>query len=320
MKRNLIRCISWLILFSICLLAGCNSPTNEGPALTLTPDLKATPSQTVSGGNVNAGEPTPEPIKEVLEVVKFKEYYGYGGINPAMYKYIEDYPANSKTEALDIPVYDYNSMFFLSYEDFGRDQLEDNWIICLGTDRTYTNIEQSIGTRSLAALLTRLPHGAIRLMPENDIGYVMYDTDKGVRLYFFFDIYEGKANQSSCITAYAALMSEKLSYSDYKGIKKGDELRSLASIDPAMEAYADYFYGPFTYSFTDTIKSMLDFRKEKGLPLSTVSILSDGALKIGLDYINGKFVVDTIEFSENFTLECYGGEICYRIAPVDYVE
>ena len=158
MKRNLIRCISWLILFNICLIAGCNSPTNESPALTPTPD---TPTQTESGSNVNAGEPTPEPTKEVLEVVEFKEYYGYGGINPAMYKYIEDYPANSKTEALDIPVYDYNSMFFLSFEDFGRDQLEENWIICLGTDRTYTNIEQSIGTRSLAAFLTSLPHGSI---------------------------------------------------------------------------------------------------------------------------------------------------------------
>ena len=87
-----------------------------------------------------------------------------------------------------------------------------------------------------------------------------------------------------------------------------------------METYADYFYGPFLHEFGNDVKPMLDSRKEHGLPLSTVSILSDGALKIGLDYIDGKFVVDTIEFSENFTLECYGGEICYRIAPVDYVE
>ena len=70
MKRNLIRCISWLILFSVCLIAGCNSPTSESPALTPTPD---TPTQTDSGSNVNAGEPTPEPTKEVLEVVEFKE-------------------------------------------------------------------------------------------------------------------------------------------------------------------------------------------------------------------------------------------------------
>ena len=68
------------------------------------------------------------------------------------------------------------------------------------------------------------------------------------------------------------------------------------------------------------IESNVIARRENGYPLQTISVLSDGALKITYDYVNGKFVVDTIEFSENFTLECYGGEICYRIAPVDYVE
>ena len=68
------------------------------------------------------------------------------------------------------------------------------------------------------------------------------------------------------------------------------------------------------------INQYIDSHKDNGSPIALISILEDGALKIGLDYINGKFVVDTIEFSENFTLECYGGEICYRIAPVDYVE
>ena len=72
MKRNLIRCVCWLILFSICLIAGCNSPANESPALTPKPDIQATPTQTASGGNVNAGEPTAEPTKEVLLVEKLK--------------------------------------------------------------------------------------------------------------------------------------------------------------------------------------------------------------------------------------------------------
>ncbi len=321
MKRNLIRCICWLVLFSICLIAGCNTPTNESPALTPTPDMQAAPSQTISGGNVNADEPTPEPTKEVLLVEKLKTYEA-GRINPTMYKYIEEYPAYSNTQSLDIPVYDHQCILSLNYENYdSKEEFYDDWIVHLGTDRSYTMIEQSIGAQTLAALLTRIPKGAIRIIPDNNIGYIMHDTDRGVRIFHFFTVSDGKASGSgSTITGHVALMSDKLSYPNYKDIKKGDELSSLAAIDPAMQVYADYFYGTFSFAYGDNVKPMLESRKEYGIPLSTVSILSDGALKIGLDYIDDKFVVDTIEFSENFTLECYGGEICYRIAPVDYVE
>ena len=314
MIKRIIVCICCLALLAVG-SAGCNSPTNESPALT--------PTQTESGSNVNAGEPAPEPTKEVLKIAEFREYDASGFINPDAYKYLEMNSTDNKTEKLNVPVYDHENLFFLYYESYeGPSDDRGDWVIRLGTDYSYNIIEMPVGVTPLAFILTRVPKGAIRVMPENDIGYVMYDTDGGVRLYHFFEIDNGKVNRSSRITGYAALMSEKLSYSDYKGIKKGDELRSLASIDPAMETYADYFYGPFLHDFDDDndLKSMLNGRKEYGLPVSTVSILSDGALKIGLDYVNGKFVVDTIEFSENFTLECYGGEICYRIAPVDYVE
>ena len=319
MTKRIIVCICCLALLAVG-SAGCNSPTNESPALTPTPDLHAAPTQTESGSNVNAGESTPEPTKEALKIAEFREYNG-SFINPEAVKYADINSISNKTEKLNVPIYDHDNLFFLYYEKYdGISGDRGDWVIHLGTDYSYNIIEMPVGTTSLARILTRVPEGAIRIMPENDIGYVMYDTNEGVRLYHFFEIYEGKVHRSSRITGYAALMSENLSYSDYKGIKKGDELRSLASIDPAMETYADYFYGPFLHEFGDDTKPMLESRRKHGTPLSTVSILSDGALKIGLDYVNGKFVVDTIEFSENFTLECYGGEICYRIAPVDYVE
>ncbi len=316
MTKRIIVCIYCFALLVVCAV-GCNAPANESPPLTPTPDMQTTPSQTASGGNVNADEPTPEPTKEVLKIVEFREYDISGFINPNAYKYLKTNSTDDKTEKLNVPVYDHENLFFLC-ESYGG--TSDDRVILLGNDYSYGIIEMPIGATSLAFILTRVPEGAIRVMPENDVGYVMYDTDEGVRLYHFFEISEGKVNRSSRITGYAALMSEKLSYSDYKGIKKGDELRSLASIDPAMETYADYFYGPYLHVFGDDVKPMLESNKEHGLLLSTVSILSDGALKISLGYVNGKFVVDTIEFSENFTLECYGGEICYRIAPVDYVE
>ncbi len=316
MIKRIFVCICCLVLLAGS--AGCNSPTNESPALTPTSD---TPTQTESGSNVNADEPTPEPTKELLKIADFKEYDASGFINPNAFKYLETNSTDNKAEKLNVPVYDHENLFFLYYESYeGPSGDRGDWVIHLGADYSYNIIEMPVGVTPLAFILTRVPEGAIRIMPENDNGYVMYDTNEGVRLYHFFEIYEGKVHRSSRITGYAALMSKKLSYSDYKGIKKGDELRSLAQIDPAMETYADYFYGPFLHEFGDDTKPMLESRKKHGTPLSTVSILSDGALKIGLDYVNGKFVVDTIEFSENFTLECYGGDICYRIAPVDYVE
>lgn len=56
MIKRIIVCICCLALLAVG-SAGCNSPTNESPSLTPTPDLHAAPTQTESGSNVNAGEP-----------------------------------------------------------------------------------------------------------------------------------------------------------------------------------------------------------------------------------------------------------------------
>ncbi len=311
MKRLIIA-----ILIVMLLGTACQVPveTQQTPK----PGISATP-QAVEGDSVNAGNPTPQPTVKVAHLLP-EELYGVGFINPEADKYILSHHEVNKSQSLDVPVYKYDDMFLVN-ANTDNDSLKYGFLK-FGLDYTNGAIERGNFATRLDYLLTRMPNGAIRCMGTTGVGYVMYDTDQDQRIYVYFRTEEGKPASGSPVIGAIAIMQEQLKYNNFSGVKKGDEIRSLASIDPAMNAYADYFYGPMVEIFNSGsgIESNVIARRENGYPLQTISVLSDGALKITYDYINGKFVVDTIEFSENFTLECYGGEICYRIAPVDYVE
>ena len=311
MKRLIIA-----ILIVMLLGTACQVPveTQQTPK----PGISATP-QAVEGDSVNAGNPTPQPTVKVAHLLP-EELYGVGFINPEADKYILSHHEVNKSQSLDVPVYKYDDMFLVN-ANTDNDSLKYGFLK-FGLDYTNGAIERGNFATRLDYLLTRMPYGAIRCMGATGVGYVMYDTDQDQRIYVYFRTEEGKPASGSPVIGAIAIMQEQLKYNNFSGVKKGDEIRSLASIDPAMNAYADYFYGPMVEIFNSGsgIESNVIARRENGYPLQTISVLSDGALKITYDYINGKFVVDTIEFSENFTLECYGGEICYRIAPVDYVE
>ena len=312
MKRLIIA-----ILIVMLLGTACQVPveTQQTPK----PGISATP-QAVEGDSVNAGDPAPQPTSEVLSLLPKKTYGDSGAINPESERYINNHHEASKSQPLNVPVYKYDDMFLVN-ANTDDDSLKYGFLK-FGFDYTNGVIERGNTTLRLQRLLTRMPYGAIRCMGTTGVGYVMYDTDQDQRIYVYFRTEEGKPASGSPVIGAIAIMQEQLKYNNFSGVKKGDEIRSLASIDPAMNAYADYFYGPMVEIFNSGsgIESNVIARRENGYPLQTISVLSDGALKITYDYVNGKFVVDTIEFSENFTLECYGGEICYRIAPVDYVE
>ena len=314
MKRNLLTC--FCIMIAICtIITGCNASTGKLP-------ITSNDSNAEHGLNNPANTPAPTPTPAELLTIIPKQNYKNGStlINPDAKIYIKNYPKYENVKALDVPIYDHNNLFNLSWNS--DEEFSDQAVVKLGLDNNYFIITSPNASMGLGYLVTRLPKGAIRVMPNNN-GYVMYDTNEGVRLYHYFSTEDGHATGSSRIIGLPAIMSRTLSYSDFEGIKKGDELRSLSSIDPAMNTYADYFYTSLSHLCKGNgggMEAYVESKKNAGFPLSTLSILEDGALKIGLEYKNGKFVVDTIEFSENFTLECYGGEICYRIAPVDYVE
>ena len=310
MKRLIIAIIIVMLLGTACQVPVETQQTPE-------PGTSATP-QAVEGDSVNAGDPAPQPTVKVASLLP-EELYGVGFINPEADKYILNHYEVNKSQPLDVPVYNYNDIFLGN--DIDDDSLKYGFLI-FGLDYTNGVIERGNFATRLNYLFTRMPYGAIRCMGTTGVGYVMYDTDQDQRIYVFFSTDDGKPVGGSPVIGAIAIMQDKLEYNDFSGVKKGDEIRSLASIDPAMNAYADYFYGPMIEIFNrgSGTESNVEARRESGYPLQTISILSDGALKITYDYVNDKFVVDTIEFSENFTLECYGGEICYRIAPVDYVK
>ena len=310
MKRLIIAIIIVMLLGTACQVPVETQQTPE-------PGASATP-QAVEGDSVNAGDPAPQPTVKVASLLP-EELYGVGFINPEADKYILNHYEVNKSQPLDVPVYNYNDIFLGNGTD--DDSLKYGFLI-FGLDYTNGAIERRNTTLKLKRLLTSMPYGDISCMGTTGVGYVMYDTDQDQRIYVFFSTDDGKPVGGSPVIGAIAIMQDKLEYNDFSGVKKGDEIRSLASIDPAMNAYADYFYGPMIEIFNrgSGTESNVEARRESGYPLQTISILSDGALKLTYDYVNDKFVVDTIEFSENFTLECYGGEICYRIAPVDYVE
>ena len=60
--------------------------------------------------------------------------------------------------------------------------------------------------------------------------------------------------------------------------------------------------------------------REKGVNPSTISILTDGALKITYKNVDGKLLVEKFDFSEDFRLDGYMGKTNYRIAEIDYVD
>ena len=224
MKRNFLT--RFCMLISICIIiAGCNASTGKLPAT-------SDDSNAAHGLNNPANTPATMPAPELLTIVPELSYKnGSTLINPDAKIYIKNYPKYENVKALDVPIYDHNNLFNLSWNS--DEEFSDQAVVKLGLDNNYFIITSPNASMGLGYLVTRLPKGAIRVMPNNN-GYVMYDTNEGVRLYHYFSTEDGHATGSSRIIGLPAIMSRTLSYSDFEGIKKGDELRSLSSIDPAM--------------------------------------------------------------------------------------
>ena len=206
--------------------------------------------------------------------------------------------------ALNVPVYWQDALIYSNPE-------EDFLALSFGRDYGYSTAEHpDYGVGIVSDILYRLPTDAIRVMNSGDYIYLMYDTDQGQRVYLFANKWQD-INSYETLSGLPVIMEKALSYEDYARVEKGMEISELAQIDPAMSTYSKSFYDRFSTMNAGSWK-------EYGIPVTTISILKDGALKITFDYIDEKFVVDTIEFSEDFTFEGYYETICYRIAEVDY--
>ena len=306
MKKRAVRLL--LLTLCLCLLMGCAA---TGPATS----PNASPSSGI-GNMGNAGKetpaaPTPEPAPEATPLSrnpdtlleKRPEYF----YDEAMAK-LANIAKRCDLVKRNVPVYWLDELIMAKSGES---------IINPGRDYGYMTAEYpETGAGRIDVLMYRLPTEAIRGMENGDYIYFMYDTDEGHRVYLFANRKDGGATHYyyGRLSGLLVIMAKTLSYEDYAGVERGMEISDLARFDPAMQVFSDYFYAK--HAKEEGVASWKDY----GIPPTTISILKDGALKITFDYVDEKFVVDTIEFSEDFTFEGYYETICYRIAEVDYKE
>ena len=179
-----------------------------------------------------------------------------------------------------------------------------------------------------------MPYGAVEYDAASKTGYMMYDLDNGMRLYYMLKDMEGSNDVLNVtILGNPAVMAKRTSFAEFDGVlKDGATITELAKVDPAFNAYSDYmrkgmFYRQYGTMFKDeegnvyedSYKRFIDDEKEMDRPVSSVLILTDGVLKIFWDYVGDDYVVDRYEFREDFIIESYGIEVSYKIDDRYYV-
>ena len=288
----------------VCLLMGCAA---TGPATS--PDASPSPGvgNTGNAGKETPSAPTPAPTLEQTPVAtplsripNDEIEYPDDLMDEFMAKVAFSTQMGEDRE-IDVPVYYLDSIVSQGIDD-------EVMVILFGRDNGYSTKHFADRDHGLLQkIIRRLPTDAIRSMEGGKYIYIMYDTDQGQRAYLFFN-YNENSEQYMPMAGVPVLMAKKLSYDDYAGVEKGMDVKELADIDPIMAIYSDYFENVF---WNRPVESWAK-------PVETVSILSDGALRITYKRVDGNYFVETVEFSEDFTFEGYYETICYRIAEVDY--
>lgn len=324
--KNKLTAILALLLAAV-MLAGCTAHVenqdNDKDNENIDISVKVTPTV----------EPTVEPTPQIMKMTLFtdmvEEYGSREKADEALYyNKNEDWVSIDKKSDYKIPVYGYDDILFLDYKNKTNNEDIiagwDNFAVKLTANHSI-EVTAHFGNPWRLTLLTFfLPGGALRENPAHtDNPYIMYDTDKGYRIYFFF----GKSMRGigeSFRVGTAAIMLEKVSFEAYKPLlKEGVDIDTLIEADPAMKAWSDHLYGPLSAWMTKggkTVNEALEIiGKKNGQRLTSAVILTDGMLFITWDYVDGKFVVDTYEYREDFIYDAYGIQVCYKINEEDYV-
>ena len=184
-----------------------------------------------------------------------------------------------------------------------------------------------------------MPDAAIKYNPYSKTGYMMYDLDNGMRLFFMMKDMgdsEGEGQRSYLgvnVLGNPVIMAKRTSFAEFDGVlKDGATITELAKVDPAFSAYSDYMRKGIFYQmygtrykdeegnvYEDSYKNFIDGEIRMDRPVSSVLILTDGVLKIFWDYVGDDYVVDRYEFREDFIIESYGIEVSYKIDDRYYV-
>lgn len=298
MKRILSFLLSFTLLFTACSCSDGTSLVSPIPTYNNSIPQKATEQ---------SATPSPSKSQEPLHVNKESCSYETGAITNTVENYHELIDENEEadlTKPLDIPVY-YDEEFVLGncveLGGYGFNPCfnpgfdQDAWNYpCLTSE-----------------LLAAFPNNAWRDMGDGR-KYLVYDTEKGTRVFFFFN------DTDDCFKylGFPVIMTNRVSYSQMKGIKLGDTIDDVISIDPsARYVKKSRYYAPDEW---------IDLYAERGCPTTTVHLLTDGVMKITYertgDKSNFKYTITDIRYEEDFTIKCIGGTYNYKIALMDYVK
>ena len=220
-------------------------------------------------------------------------------------KIIEE-TSKTQEEELNVPIYLEDQL------TLGKYKLVEGQYNCTWPGFDNSNPHFGGTTNKSAGILSAFPGGAWRDM-EDGRKYLMYDTEKGTRLYIFFT----KQDNYKVATGYTLYSTKKLSYADMKSLKMGQEIEDVMVIDPTAQ-YVRTFYDGLTND--GTLKDYVVYWNQ---PINTVHLLTDGIMKFTYERSgqegNYVYTITDIEYHSDFKMQGLAGVTDYRIAEVDYV-
>ena len=241
-----------------------------------------------------------------------------------------------------IPLYSYEDVLSLNYvnnDDKSKGRFGHIAFIILDWTQPYAERgERGTGRgHHVSSVYKRMPDAAIKYNPYSKTGYMMYDLDNGMRLFFMMkDMGDSEGQRSYLgvnVLGNPVIMAKRTSFAEFDGaLNDGATITELAKVDPALNAHINYMRKGFFYSHRSpayhddygnidetSYKGLITSNEEMGRTVSSVLILTDGVLKIFWDYVGDDYVVDRYEFREDFIIESYGIEVSYKIDDRYYV-
>ena len=241
-----------------------------------------------------------------------------------------------------IPLYSYENVLSLNFvSDEDKSKGKYRHISYITVDTTWPYVYNHGYAKHVKSFLRCMPDAAIKYDAASKTGYMMYDLDNGMRLYYMLkdmgESYIMKTPETPYlelnVLGNPAVMAKRTSFAEFDGVlKDGATITELAKVDPAFSAYSDYMRKGIFYQmygtrykdeegnvYEDSYKNFIDGEIRMDRPVSSVLILTDGVLKIFWDYVGDDYVVDRYEFREDFIIESYGIEVSYKIDDRYYV-
>ena len=348
--KNKLTAILALLLAAV-MLAGCTGSKQEITRSTET-DLKRAAAK-VKPVLMPGKTPKPRELHYVVWDCQWSpESFNYKGnsMRPIYgYNELDDRAAKQAKTMMNtdditefIPLYSYEDVLSLNYvnnDDKSKGRFGHIAFIILDWTQPYAERgERGTGRgHHVSSVYKRMPDAAIKYNPYSKTGYMMYDLDNGMRLFFMMkDMGDSEGQRSYLgvnVLGNPVIMAKRTSFAEFDGVlKNGATITELAKVDPALNAHIDYMRKGFFYTYSGTTfhdeegniheeayRRLITTNEEMGRTVSSVLILTDGVLRLIWDYDGSDYVVKRYEFREDFIIETYGIEVSYKIDDRYYV-